>query len=465
MRPILFLYKYENRQFKNIAAIDDYEECSWETRLYEAGVFTIQINFNIPNADLFRKGLFVQFGNDPYKFGEISEESDSIGSAGKGSQVKVVTGYDARYIFHRRIIRDLNTVDSYMTAGCGEICMRRLVDSQCGIPAEESRRLPVTNIIGETGVGGDYVVNEAYTNLYDALVTVATQTQVGWRVMFNGSLSLDFYDGTNRSAYIRFNANMQTLDSGTFTDSMNEYANAVYIGGKGSGSDRDIYEAMETGAEGLDRFEAWIDKPDLTNESEYATEAENILRQYSQTVSLVGKGLAKSPYVFDKDYFVGDIVQFSFSGRKADVRILSVSEHYAKGEYDIDFEVGKPLADLSRQLSLLLKKIQSASAAAASKSSSSIRWYDIPVDRAMKSDEVTYDVIGFYDNAGTGETFQLYFNADGTGSKIYHVYLRQLAGSGKLTLTTGVGQSIQLDTGTYVTIIYVDKDGNISTIA
>ena len=154
MRPILFLYKYENRQFKNIAAIDDYEECSWETRLYEAGVFTIQIHFNIPNADLFRKGLFVQFGNDPYKFGEISEESDSIGSAGKGSQVKVVTGYDARYIFHRRIIRDLNTVDSYMTAGCGEICMRRLVDSQCGIPAEESRRLPVTNIIGETGVGG-----------------------------------------------------------------------------------------------------------------------------------------------------------------------------------------------------------------------------------------------------------------------------------------------------------------------
>lgn len=465
MKPVIFLYKYENFQFKSIAAIDDYEDISWESRYYEAGTFTIQINYNIPNASLFRKGLFVQFGNDPYKFGEITDEEDSIGAEGKGSQIKVVTGYDARYIFHRRVIRNLNAVDSYMTAGCGEICMRRLVDSQCGLQVEEKRRLPVTNIIPETGVGGDYIVNEAYSNLYDVLVTIATQTEVGWRLKFSGSLTLEVYDGTDRSAYIRFNANAQTLDSGTFTDSTNEFTNAVYIGGKGSGTDRDIYEAEEMGAEGFDRFETWIERPDLTAESEYATEAENILRQYGQTLSLVGKGLAKTPYEFDRDYFVGDIVQFEFSGRKANVRILSVSEHYAKGEYDIDFEVGKPIADLSRQLSLLLKKIQSASAAAASKSSSSIMWYDIPVDKAMKAEEVTYDVIGFYDNAGSGESFQLYFNADGTGSKIYHVYLRQLAGSGKLTLTTGVGQAIQLDTGTYVTIIYVDKDGNISTIA
>lgn len=146
---------------------------------------------------------------------------------------------------------------------------------------------------------------------------------------------------------------------------------------------------------------------------------------------------------------------------------MSVTQHWSKGEFDEDMEIGKPLSDVKRQLSLILKKIQSASSSIASKTTSSTIWYDIPVDREMKSDEVVYDVIGFYDNVGTGETFKLYFDTNGTGSKIYHVYLRDLQGTGKLTLTTGMSgaQDLLLNGGTYVTIIYVDNEGNISTIA
>jgi hypothetical protein len=41
--------------------------------------------------------------------------------------------------------------------------------------------------------------------------------------------------------------------------------------------------------------------------------------------------------------------------------------------------------------------------------------------------------------------------------------LKQLAGSGKLTLTTGVScaNDLELDSGTYVCIIYVDSAGNV----
>lgn len=464
---IIYLYEYKNSQFNLLSAIDDYEEISWESRLYEAGTFTIQINFNIPNASLFRKGLFIQMGNDPYKFGEISNIDNSLDNTGAGGQLVIITGYDARYLYHKRIIKDLNTSEAWQCSDSAERCMRLLVKSQCGDTAEAKRQLPIANIIPEQGVGTTYLVNEAFSNLYDVLVTIATQAMIGWRVAFSGSLSLEIFAGTDKSGYIRFDASMQTLDSGTFTDSNEEFTNAVYIGGKGNGADRDIYEGEEEGAEGLERCEAWFDESELTNENEYMVKALNILRQYSQTISIQGKGLTKSPYVFNRDYFVGDIINFSFSGISANVPVLSITEHYAKGTYDIDMEVGKPVADLNRQISLLLRKIQSASASISSKTNSSIMWYDIPVDREMKADEVTYDVIGFYDNAGTGETFKLYFTADGTGSKIYHVYLRQLAGSGKLRLTTGASgaQDLLLDTGTYVTIIYVDNNGNITTIA
>lgn len=467
-KPVIYLYEYKNNVFNLLSAIDDYEEISWESRLYEAGTFTIQINFNIPNADKFLKGLFVRFGKDPYKFGEISNIENSLGNAGRGEQYRIITGYDARFLYHKRIIKNLNANENWTYSGTGEMCMRKLISSQCGDDeTEEKRKLPIANILPEVGIGAMYVVAEAFSNLYDVLVTIATQTQIGWRVAFSGSLALEIFAGTDKSAYIRFDASMQTLDSGTFTDSMEEFTNAVYIGGQGNGNDRDIYEGEESGAEGLNRYESWFEESELTSENEYRVKALNYLRQYGQTISLEGKGLQKTPFVFNEDYFVGDIVSFSFSGMRASVPVLSVTEHWSKGNYDIDMEVGKPVADLGRQLSLMLRKIQSASSSIASKTKSSIMWYDIPVDREMKADEVSYDVIGFYDNASTGETFRLYFDGNGTGSKIYHVYLRQLAGSGKLRLTTGVAgaQDLYLDTGTYVTIIYVDNNGNITTIA
>lgn len=466
-KPFIYLYAYENNQFVKVAVIDDYEEVSWESSLYEAGTFTIQMNYNLPNANLLQKGLFVQFGDDPYKFGEINDIENSLGNTGKGSQQRVATGYDARYLFKKRIIKNLNTSEAWTYTGAGELCMRQLVYSQCGLgESNTKRRLPISNSIPTTGIGGAYIVSEAFSNLYDVLVTIATQTQIGWRVAFSGALTLDIYEGSDKSSFVRFNASMQTIDSGSYTDTNEEYTNAVYIGGKGNGADRDIYTGETEDAIGLARYETWFDKPDLTSDLEYEIEARAILNQYSQTISIEGKGLTHSPFVFDSDYFVGDTVNFAFSGISANVPVLKVTECWSKGNYDISFEVGKPVSGLNRQLSLLLKKIQSASAAIESKSTSSIKWYTIPTDTQMAADEITNDVIGFVGNVSTGATFKLYFNSNGTGSKIYHVYLKELTGTGKLTLTTNNGASnLVLDVGTYVTIIYVDNNGNITTMA
>ena len=60
----LKLFTYENGAFTLQAIIDDYQEISFSHSLYEAGDFTIQINYNIPNALKFQRGMFVQFGNE-----------------------------------------------------------------------------------------------------------------------------------------------------------------------------------------------------------------------------------------------------------------------------------------------------------------------------------------------------------------------------------------------------------------
>lgn len=497
----LKLFTFENNAFVQQAIIDDYQEISFSHNLYEAGDFTITINYNIPNALKFERGMWVQFDNDPYMFGEILTVSDSIGSDGKGSQIRTITGKDARYIFKRRVIRNLNTAENWSMTNKGEIVMRYLIQDQCGIGAEQKRRLPIVNDIPayrderrtlQETIGKLYSVAEAYSNLYEVLVTIATQTDVGWRIRFeNGTMTLEFYKGEDKSNLVRFDTNYDSLANGEFIDSAESYANVVYVGGKGSGADRDIYEGQKlkdeeylllseegtgvlnideyenkliingTEPDGLDRYEAWDNQSDMNTLAEYESESYSMLLQYAQTLQVSGQGLVKCPYEFKKEYFVGDTITLAFSGKSAVVQILSVTEHWAWGDYGLEFSFGKPQNDLAKQLQLMLKQIQKASNK--SSTTSSVKWYTIPSDTEMVSGDVIYNTIGFIGDVGEGATFKLYLDNQSTGAKTYHVYLKQLGGAGKLRLTTGKAgaSNLELDSGTYVTIIYVDENGNV----
>ena len=145
------------------------------------------------------------------------------------------------------------------------------------------------------------------------------------------------------------------------------------------------------------------------------------------------------------------------------VQILSITEHWTWDTYDISFAFGKPQNNLSDQLQLMLRKIQEASNK--TNSTDSVRWYTIPTDTAMPKADVTYNTIGFVGTVGTGATFTLYLDNEKTGAKTYHVYFKQLGGTGKLTLTTGKAgaTNLTLNAGTYVAIIYVDENGNVTT--
>ena len=467
-KPQIKLYKYENSAFVLQAIIDDFQEVSFEHNIYEAGTFTITINYNIPNALLFQRGLFCQFGNNPYDFGEIITIQDAIGQDGKGSQIRTITGRDARYILKRRVIKNMNSNGLWVMTDKGEIVLRNLVKDQCGSSAEAKRQLPIANTIPASAdaKGKVYSVSENFTNLYEVCKTIATQSEIGWRMSFDGSgLTLEVFEGADLSQTVRFDTNFESLANGEFSDSSDAYSNAIYIGGKGQNDDRDIYEGEDGTPEGLDRFESWDNQSSLTVESEYEAEALSMLTQYGQTLTMSGNGLAKCPYVFREQYDIGDTVTVAFSGKSAKAQILSITEHWTWGAYDIEFAFGKPQNNLADQLQLMLRKIQEASNK--TNSTDSVRWYTIPTDTAMPKADVTYNTIGFVGTVGTGATFTLYLDNEKTGAKTYHVYFKQLGGTGKLTLTTGVSgaTNLTLNAGTYVAIIYVDENGNVTNTA
>jgi hypothetical protein len=464
-KPQIKLYKYENASFVLQAIIDDFEEVSFEHNIYEAGTFTITINYNIPNALKFERGLFCQFGDNPYDFGEIYSIQDEIGQDGKGSQIRTITGRDARYILKRRVIKNMNSNGLWAMTDKGEIVLRNLIKDQCGSSAEAKRQLPISNTIPASvdAIGKAYSVSENFTNLYEVCKTIATQSEIGWRMSFDGALTLEVFSGQDLSQTVRFDTNYESLANGEFSDSSESYSNAIYIGGKGQNDDRDIYEGEDGTPTGLDRFESWDNQSSLTVESEYEAEALSMLTQYGQTLTMSGNGLAKCPYIFREQYDIGDTITVAFSGKSAKAQILSITEHWSWGAYDISFAFGKPQNNLADQLQLMLRKIQEASNK--TNSTDSVRWYTIPTDTAMPKADVTYNTIGFMGTcASGGSTFTLYLDNEKTGAKTYHVYFKQLGG-GKLTLTTGKAgaSNLTLNSGTYVAIIYVDEDGNVTT--
>lgn len=462
----LKLYEYNGSQFVLQAIIDDYQEVSFEHNLYEAGTFTITINYNIPNATKFRKGLFIQFGDSPYDFGEIQRVQDSLGSNGKGSQTRTITGYDSRYILKRRVIKNLNDGDGWSMTSKGEICMRSLIADQCGVNAETKRQLPIANTIPSyaDAIGKEYSVKEQGSNLYEVCKTIATQSEIGWRLNFNGqNLTLECYEGEDRSQLVQFSPTFDSLANGEFIDTNESFSNAVYISGKGQNSEKDLYEGEDGTPNGLDRFESWADESQMTNDSEYEAKALSMLTQYGQTLQMSGNGLAKCPYIYKEQYEVGDWITVGFNDKKVVVQILSVTERWAWNKYDINFSFGKPKNNLADQLQLILRKIQLAS----NKGSviDSVKWFTIPTDTAMGQEDLTFNTLGFTGNIGnSNRTFTLYFdNTSKTGAKIYMVYVKNLTGTGKLTLTTGVSGSTSLafETGSYCVEVYVDTDGNI----
>lgn len=488
-KPQLYIYEYLDNAFQLQAVIDDYETCSFNHSLYEAGEFTVTINYNIPNAVKFGMGLFVRFGHDKWMFGEITSISDSIGEDGKGSQVRTITGYDARYLFKRRVISNTNSNGVWTMTGTAENVMRSLIYDQCGTGTVQKRRLPIINEIGENGKGGQITVSESFTNLYDVLVTAATQALLGWAVEFDGEdLNLVFYEGNDLAKSVFFSTDYDSLAEGTFSETSDAFANVCYVAGKGEGEERDVYECevaepefllvarktplrvesdgnllVKTGEpiDGLKRYECYDNQSELTTEEEYQNEGNSMLAQYMDTVTIEGRGLVKCPFVFGEQYDIGDIITIRLNDNEKEVRILSVTESWEWGAYNIDFSFGKSQPDLSQQLRSVLNQISKASSK--TDSTDSVKWYNLPNDTVMAKGDVTNKTIGFTGNVGSGTSFTLYLDDENTGAKMYHVYLKQVSGSGNLTFTTGKegASNLAVSVGTKVILIYVDSDGNV----
>ena len=111
-------------------------------------------------------------------------------------------------------------------------------------------------------------------------------------------------------------------------------------------------------------------------------------------------------------------------------------------------------------MQILLRKIQQATNR--SSAVDSVKWYILPDEDEENKSDVTFDTLGFTGDTDSGVVFTMYLDKEQVGSKRYNIYVKNLTGTG-ITLTTGVtgATDLVLQNGSYVTMIYIDTDGNI----
>jgi hypothetical protein len=143
-----------------------------------------------------------------------------------------------------------------------------------------------------------------------------------------------------------------------------------YIAGQGEGADRRVVEVGN--AEGLSRIETFIDARDVAeqDENQQALPEEQVivklrergqqkLSEFTQDFFLEGQVLTNSPFVYEKDYDLGDIVTIQNLewGVTRDARITEIKEIYEPGGFQIEATFGESRPTLIKRLKQELSQI------------------------------------------------------------------------------------------------------------
>lgn len=467
-----------------LGVVDDYESMFFQRSYYALGAFSIVINKNIPNASLLVKKRIVQFGNDSRDCGIITSVSNKIDENGKGGQYLRIKGYDLRFRFSQRIIRERDGADAYYATGKGETLIKDLVSSQCGpLCTEAERVLSLLEIDTDQLRGGEYSISAKYTSVYDECAQIARQTGIGWYVYLdapNKKYILECYEGTDRrksqSVNLRcvFSTDEDALRSATCNDDISTYKNLVYVGGDGSGSGRQILVGFETTEpEDDERFETFSDASSLSTTEDLEIKAEAVLEESAQTLDLTTSILENAQYRYKDAFDVGDVVTIAFNDEEYDARILDATESRENADYSLSLTIGKPIKGLVGQVRGLSTFVAGNAATGEAGTNVSgmkngIISYDLSsADATMTASECIYNILRLTGTLTASRAFNMYLDTDRKyGRKVYVILVDAIAdtGSRRITLDAG-GDSVVISVTTeakkLIYHVYINDDGDV----
>lgn len=369
MKPIRII----DTEFNLLGEIDAYESFMITRRWHKAGEFQFVVNRYANNAEHLKEGALLIPGNETRKAVMIEHMEIELDQNGKASENWLIRGCTLEGLLNRLPAIPPEGSATESTNGPAETHMRKLVLNNVINPADTKRAISQVVLAAlDQERGNSELWETRWKQLDEEMERISLLTGLGWFLTLDYNQKkwiFDIREGRNLTATqnelppVILSPEFDAVESQHFVDSVLEYKNIAYVAGQGEGADRLILEVGEVDAEGLDRHELFVDARDIGNgdagpdedgnyPDDWLTEeeikdlliqrGEEKLADHQRVRSFRGKILDSCPFVYEKDWDLGDIVttQNKEWGVTMDERVTEVVETYERSGFRLDAVFG-----------------------------------------------------------------------------------------------------------------------------
>ena len=244
-----------------IDVVDNYESLIWVSRYNDIGDCELYLPATDKAIQLLRKGYYLARDDDDMV---CRIERVEIDTDVENGNYLAVTGYDVKKILDQRVIWSQMNVDGYV-----EDELRTMVQNSVCTPALYGRQ--IKNSVGQQmfylgdPAGFTEVTTEqiSYKNVGKRIREICKKHNWGYKVVVDSNkFWFVLYDGTDRTSSVVFSEDYENLRSTKYIDDSSNLANVALVAGEGEGSQRS--RNVSGYAEGIDRYEIFVDAKDLS---------------------------------------------------------------------------------------------------------------------------------------------------------------------------------------------------------
>lgn len=368
-----------SRNMDILGEIDDYESMFFTRSWHGIGSIELRINRYKKYADTLLKNNLILVGRDLNKVFIIKHREIELDKQGKATENWTVKGYALKTIIAQRITLPPSHTAYDNKSGSYETVMKHYVNNHLVNPVDIKRKITNLIIAPDQQRGGYISYSSRFKNVAEEQSTLSLSSGLGWdvlldldnkRFVFDVFAGRDLTQSQSSNPPVIFSPQFDSIETMSFAQSELNYKNVAYVAGLGEGVERRVVEIGDFA--GLDRHELFIDARDVaeTDDEGNPIPEEQIiqslidrgqqkLKEMMQEEYLEGQILTKSPFVYEKDYDLGDIVTIQNLdwGVTLDARITEIKEIYEPSGFKLEATFGNNKPTLIQKIKQELSQI------------------------------------------------------------------------------------------------------------
>ena len=255
-----------DKNLEPLGVVDAYRSLIWAVRYSECGDCEVYLPANTTTIQMLTVGRYLVRLDDDMVCRIIKIE---ITIDVENGNYMTVTGRDAKSFLDQRIVWGTLT-----SSGKAENLTRKLVNTTMINPTGAGRAMRKENneLLFKLGASAGFtervVAQISYQNVGEKVREICASYGWGYKVTEdNGQLAFAVYKGTDRRDSVIFSDAYENLASTSYKIDRSNMGNVALVAGEGEGARRS--RAYYGSADGVDRYEEYVDAKDLSREITY----------------------------------------------------------------------------------------------------------------------------------------------------------------------------------------------------